>query len=437
MARSAGGIVRVHPREMRRRPDEPASNIHVDAVRRALHVVLGNRLHHVRESASAAVGAEHLLADLFHKVTHREDEPELRVHRVAIAGRFAVDDVGKRTVFLKASKGNENLERVVGLAGCDCTAQEDERVASPIEEPRITGYHGLHVVAPHDEEVERAGKSVGNGRGGRDALPRIYRTDTWDFIVLGEVVGRKASGGTGSEVTREPARREEVAARFLSALHLFRMSNAISPSWLLMERAAGRREHEPIFAIWLERETVLHRTHRSRCTKSLFHRALRLRGRVEAAPFEVGTENDAHWIAHVARTARDAHHIKTCTIRARDERETEIKYRYAPHAAWYAETPRGETSCRIRREGFRAILVELAAVTVVLEPSAHARPEDESIPRHGNLWISREQRVVLAAYLAPSDRHLRVRAGTVREDSLERSVSTHFRARHHALHARL
>ena len=163
MARRAGGVVRVHPREVRRRPHEPARRVHADAVRRALHVVRGDGLHHVRERAPAAVGAEHLLPDLRREVAHREDEPELRVHRVAVAGRLAVDDVRERAVLLEARERDEDLERVVRLARGDRAAQEDERVASPVEEPRIARDHGLHVVAPHDEEVERAGEGVGDG----------------------------------------------------------------------------------------------------------------------------------------------------------------------------------------------------------------------------------------------------------------------------------
>ena len=47
-------------------------------------------------------------------------------------------------VLLEAREGDEDLEGVVRLARGDRAAQEDERVAPPVEEPRITRDHGLH-----------------------------------------------------------------------------------------------------------------------------------------------------------------------------------------------------------------------------------------------------------------------------------------------------
>ena len=214
------------------------------------------------------------------------------------------------------------------------------------------------------------------------------------------------------------------------------MAHAVRPRRLLVERAAFPPGHEAVLAVGLEREAVRRRAHRTRRAERLLHGALRLRRRVEAAPFKIGTEHDAHGIAHVARAARDARHVEARAVRARYEREAKIKHGETPHAAGHTEAPRRETSSRIGGEGFEAVRVELAAVAVVLEPRPRARPEDEPVAGHDNLRIRGERRIVLAEDLVPRDGQLRVGARPVGEEHLERGIGAHLGSRHRALHAR-
>ena len=150
-ARRTGRIVRIHPREMRGRPHEPRIRIDMDAVGRTRDIVRHNGLQDIRERASATIDLEQLSASFRHEIAHGDDEPQLGIGRIAVAGRLAVDDVGQRAVFLEAREGDDDVGRFAQETGGDRAAQEDERITSPIEEPGIARENGLDIVALDDE----------------------------------------------------------------------------------------------------------------------------------------------------------------------------------------------------------------------------------------------------------------------------------------------
>ena len=141
---------------MRRAPHEGGAGIDLYAVRRPLDVVFDY----------AAAGRFELFDPLrrdaarFSKLLHGAYEPERRVRRVAVPRGLPVDDVRQSPLLLEAGERFEYLEALAVHAGGYHPAHENERVAAPVEEPRVAGYHRLEVVALHDEKPERAAEGL-------------------------------------------------------------------------------------------------------------------------------------------------------------------------------------------------------------------------------------------------------------------------------------
>ena len=152
-ARRAGGIVRIHPCEVRGRPHETRRLVHADSVGRPLRVVLDDRSHRLLEETQG-VGGLTPPAGLLRPLLHAQREPQLRIHGVAVPRRLAVDDVGQCAMFLKRRKRRQDLLGVIYPPRRNRTAQKDEGVASPVEEPRIARNHRLVVAATDEEQIQ-------------------------------------------------------------------------------------------------------------------------------------------------------------------------------------------------------------------------------------------------------------------------------------------
>ena len=212
---------------MRGRPDERRLRIHANPVRCSLDVIVDNGVAGLPQLLSLATSQ--LL-----NFTHAPDEPELCVRRVAIPRGLAVDDVRQGSVFLERREGLQNLECVFRHARGDHATHEDERVAPPVQEPRITRDHGLQVVATDDVEIKRLpqdGREGPHRRHGRDLGRR--RRDR--LLVEGPDQEHRVSD---LEIRTNPSRTEKVTAPVLSAFGLLRMSDAVRPLGLVMIRTA-------------------------------------------------------------------------------------------------------------------------------------------------------------------------------------------------------
>ena len=80
-----------------------------------------------------------------------DGEPQRRVGGVAVGNVVAVNCVGQRAVLFKFREREQNLLHLVRQTGGEQAAGANERVAAPVEKPRITGDDGLAFATADDE----------------------------------------------------------------------------------------------------------------------------------------------------------------------------------------------------------------------------------------------------------------------------------------------
>ena len=112
---------------------------------------------HVADGASGFIH-DGLVKFLIGQVFANDGEPQRRVRRVTIGNVISVDRVWQGAVFLKLGECQQNLFYLVRQAGGKQAARADERVASPVQKPRIAGDDGLEIIAAHDELFRGIGK---------------------------------------------------------------------------------------------------------------------------------------------------------------------------------------------------------------------------------------------------------------------------------------
>jgi hypothetical protein len=107
-ARRAGGIIRVHPGEMARTPDERGIGVHADAVRRALGIIFRDARQHVADGAAIFIhaGVEKLFV---RQIFAHDGEPQRRVGGVAVGNVVAVNRVRQRAVLFKFGEREQQL----------------------------------------------------------------------------------------------------------------------------------------------------------------------------------------------------------------------------------------------------------------------------------------------------------------------------------------
>ena len=149
-ARRAGGIIRVHPSEMARAPNERGVGIHVNAVGRAFGIIFRDARQDLGDRAALFINGSFVKFLLGQILAHHR-EPQWRIGRVAIGNIIAVDGVGQRAVLFKFSERQQNLFHLVGHACRQKSARTNQRVAAPIQKPRIASNDGLEIIAPHHE----------------------------------------------------------------------------------------------------------------------------------------------------------------------------------------------------------------------------------------------------------------------------------------------
>ena len=98
---------------------------------------------------------EILIAERDAHVAHADEEPERRIGGVAIARVGPRDHIADGPVLHERGELDQDLfDVLVEHRFGDEAADENERIASPVEEPRITGDHGLQVAAFDDERFQ-------------------------------------------------------------------------------------------------------------------------------------------------------------------------------------------------------------------------------------------------------------------------------------------
>ena len=152
------------------------------------------------------------------------------------------------------------------------------------------------------------------------------------------------------------------------------------------------------------------------------------RRRVERAPLDIGTEHEAHLVADVVRAGVETRDLKRRLVAPRRQGEREGERRLLAHAARRGEEPTGEASGRVGLEARHALAVELADVTLALQPTARPRPEVEAVGGNVGVRVRRETRVILRGDLAPAKAQLARRARPVRENRPEERVLAHLGA---------
>ena len=118
------------------------------------------------------------------------------------------------------------------VAGRDQAAQRDQRVASPVQKPRIPGNDCAQLVTFDHIERQRIGHALGqrhltaDRRLFRSAMGLRLERRLGPFIVA---PGRERRDVAPLQRQRKPARAEEIAGAIQAAFLLFRMRHHVEP----------------------------------------------------------------------------------------------------------------------------------------------------------------------------------------------------------------
>lgn len=167
--RRGGGMIGVHPGEVGRTPDETGGVIDTDAIRGAGEITGGDGTKDIGDGAPLVIddglverglvgGQERgeFLAD--------DSKPERGVGGIAIGGVLAVDGIGQGTVLFETGEGQDQVTDFPDASRGEHATGSDEGIATPIQEPGITGDDGAGVVATDDIGGE------GNGEAGTEVV---------------------------------------------------------------------------------------------------------------------------------------------------------------------------------------------------------------------------------------------------------------------------
>ena len=150
----SGGIIGIHPGEMARTENQHGFRIGFDSVRSSGDEIGSDFLELVENGFSGTdFGFEEVVGTFgLAEVFDGGEEPELCVARVAVADSVAMDDVRDRALICEHGELADDGFDVVAEFPCrDESARRNERVASPVEEPRIAGDDGFEIAAFDDE----------------------------------------------------------------------------------------------------------------------------------------------------------------------------------------------------------------------------------------------------------------------------------------------
>ena len=181
--------------------------------------------------------------------------------------------------------------------------------------------------------------------------------------------------------------------------------------------------HYEIAVVRMEREAARRRRNTTR--EKRFKTRISLSRRMEAAPFDIGPENDTNLIADVVLSRITARHFKSRGVIPFSERNFEHERRRLTHAARHIEFPAGGLASRIGYELYSRAGVKLARVALALKPAAHSRPDIETVRRAIGVGIGGENRIVLARDHAPAEAHLRGGTRAVRKNSSVIGIAPH------------
>ena len=274
LARRARGIIRVHPREVARAPDKAGFVIDANAVGRAAQITLRDFAQHVGNRATAflhgrcvkhrdVVARARLRGSAVRAAPLRvfgearggflahNAVPKRRVGGVAVRRVLAVNRVGQRAVLHEAAEDFEQLHHVLEQSRGEQTARANQRIAAPIEKPRITRDDRFARATTNDECVRRERElpseviALGEARGlqrgdiGRAALREQVAE------LLGRGVGRvgvdrEQRVAALRERDFKPARTERVARALLAAALFNRVREIVRPLGFVMVSARVR-----------------------------------------------------------------------------------------------------------------------------------------------------------------------------------------------------
>ena len=134
---------------------------------------------------------------------------------------------------------------------------------------------------------------------------------------------------------------------------------------------------------------------------------------MEAAPFDVRTEDDPHAVVDVPTLRFQALNAQGSDVAPVRKRERERKSGLVAHAARHGELPSREPPRRIGDESGHALAVEFARVALALQPAPCPRPQVDAVGRHVRIRIRRKNRVVLRTDRPPAKADLCRRAGAI------------------------
>ena len=197
----------------------------------------------------------------------------------------------------------------------------------------------------------------------------------------------------------------------MTARGLFAVRNVVAPFDIVVVLAA-LDFHPEILAEWMKRKALRIARHRGR--KKFFGAGVGLGRRMETAPLDIRSEDDAHRLKHVILPGVNAANLQPRGVFTLRERNLESECRVLAHPAWHDKIPARETPRGIGGELRNAPRVKLPRIALILQPATHARPDIDSIRRTPRIRIRGENRIVLAVDFTPADSQLRCGAGSIR-----------------------
>ena len=118
--------------------------------------MLANAEQHVPKSTLSARRIQDLLACHGQKVAASHTKPQGSIRCVTVGVVICNEHVGKRPVALHGRELQKNLTRLPMVSCGNQATQGDQRIAPPVQEPRVAGKDGLAAPATHNIGRQRA-----------------------------------------------------------------------------------------------------------------------------------------------------------------------------------------------------------------------------------------------------------------------------------------
>ena len=398
---------------MRRTENEAAFRIARDAVRRAFDQAFGQLHEHVQQGAAVLDRSlqEIVVSKCGAHIAHADEQPERSVGRVAVSGVGPGDHVADGAVLHQRGELEQDLlDVIMEHRFRHQPSHENERIAAPVQEPRVSGDHGLQFAA-FDDECPQAVQHHGPEVVGHPVVARLLLRHGRHlrFILARQDLTDQIQRVVSAQFAFEITGAVQVAVRVQTAFRFVFLVIHVRPFVGTPEGAGGRHHAEDPVGSGFEHESTRGFGHGSG------ERVLRPLGRfgqaVEIAVLQVGADEQLHRLFVGDRLAGSRDRI---TVERHPDGVAFLNDGKFEHKSDRTGVPDGDIEIPNRTAVGRDVETvdhfggdRLASCTVD-HPEAEPSPDDMAVDRDLRVQVRQQDRVVTAeetsAFHADMDR---------------------------------